>query len=250
MTLSVKNVKCYKYSENDQMNAISIGSYPTIKKMSAKDENGTVDSMSKNVKQTSRSVISDDSGKALSTQENESYLIGDKLYTKTDGQWIESNVSDPVKAFGERDKLISLVGLIRSSDIESISTEVIDGQKCYKLEIKPEQNTAVNLLKDQALEAYSTTASPLPEISSKDLSDSNALLDNSNMSYTVWITTAYIPKMMNSKTKLTLTPASLLGGSDRTPNFRINAIVDDRVLFTDFNVPERIGTPEGAGGSA
>ncbi len=250
MVLSVQNVKHYKYSENAQMDAISSGPYQTIRKISTKDENGAIDSKGRDAKQISTSVISDFSGQTLSRDEHQAYLIGDKLYTKADGQWSMSNVSDPAKAFGECDKLKCIAGLIRSSDIEAISTEAVDGQKCYKLRIRPEPNNAYDLIKDQALEAYSSTAAPLPEISSKDLSDRNTLLDNSNMSYTVWITPSYVPKKMNVKTRFALTPANLLGGSDTMPNFRINAAQNHTVVFTDFNSPEKIELPAEAKSSA
>ncbi|MGA9099420.1 MAG: hypothetical protein WB392_10880 [Methanotrichaceae archaeon] len=85
---------------------------------------------------------------------------------------------------------------------------------------------------------------PLPAISSKDLSESNSLLDSSNISYTIWITSAtYIPMIMNAEIKFALTPASLKGGSDSMPYFRIDAATNETVVFSDFNVPEKIEEP-------
>ena len=203
------------------MNAIFNGPYPTTRQISTKDEIGIVDLKDKNAKQILKLVNSDYSGKTLSSQESEAYLIGDKLYTKVNGEWAESVISNPVKAFEERDKLKGLVGLISSSDMEVIGTEVIDGQRCYKLKINPELHAANSILADQAIAAYSSTAVSLPSISSEDLSEGNTLLDNSNISYTIWITSAtYIPKMMNAEITFALTPASLKGGSDSMPRLQ------------------------------
>ncbi len=244
MTLSIQNVNYYKYSENAQMNTIFSGPYPTAEQTSTKDENGIIDLKDKAAKQVSKLVRSDYGCTDPSTQNCEAYLIGDKLYTKIDGKWTESTISDPVNAFQERNKLKGVVGLISSSDIEVIGTEVIDGQRCYKLRMVPELHAANSMLADQAIAAYSLAPTSLPTISSNDLSEGSALLDNSNISYTIWITSAtYIPKMMNAEIKFALTPASLKGGSDSMPDFRIDASTKDTIVFSDFNVHEKIGVP-------
>lgn len=229
------------------MNTVYSGSYPTTRQISTKDEIGNIDIKGKNAKQISKLVNSDYSGKTLSTQESEAYLIGDKLYTKANGKLTESAISNPAKAFQECDKLKGIVGLIASSDIEVVGTEIVDGQRCYKLRIYPEQHAANSMLIDLALLTYSSVSATLPAISSNDLSESSSLLDSSNISYTIWITSATcLPKVVNAEIKFALTPASLKGGSDSMPYFRIDAVTNETLAFSGFNVPENIEVPTDA----
>ncbi len=229
------------------MNTIFNNSSSVTKQTSAKDETGSIDLKKRNAKQTLKSTKLDLNGKVLSTQEIETYLIEDKLYTETNGKWTRSMVLDPTKSFNERDKLKGLIELLNNSNIEVVGIEVIDGQRCYKLKVEPELNTVHSILAAQALVAHSSSPMPLPDVSFKDLSENDHLLYNSDVSYTVWVTVdKYIPKKIDAAINFALTPACLKVGSNKVPYFRVDATMTDTVVFSGFNIPDNMVVPSGA----
>ncbi len=247
MVLSVKNVSYYKYAKKVQTNSDFNGSYGIAKLINTENEQGSIDLKERAVKQVSKSVESDCNGKVLTDQELEAYLIGDTLYTKKNGKWTRSIVVDSAKSLEEHDTLKSLVDLLSRSDLKSVGTETIDGQKCYKLKIGLEPHIAYSMLVTQSLAAHSVSPVTLPKISLDDLSESNVLLNNSKISCTVWITAdTYRPMGMDRQTMLALTPECLKTRSENMPSFKIVATTNESIRFSDFNVQGDIALPDEA----
>lgn len=247
MALSIRNVNCYKYAESSRMKCDFNDSCNLTEVIDTENEIGSIDLKNGIAKQALKSVKADYNGKTLADQENEVYLIGDTLYTKTNGKWTRSAVSDPAKALEECDKLRSLVKLIDSSDMEIVGAEMIDGQRCYKLKIEPEPHIACSMLSAQALAAQSLAPVALQGIGPKELSENNSLFDDSKIFCTVWISRGtYLPKKMEREITLALTPDCLKVGSESIPDFKIDADAKDFVLYRDFNVPDDMAVPEEA----
>lgn len=244
MTCYVRNMSCYKYCEESRTSTVFRCPYPGTKQTIIKDETGLVDLKEKNVKQSIQLVKLNSDGNFLYDQEIETILIKNKLYNEMSGKWSMSVVSDPIKSFDERNKLRGIVDLISSSDIEVIGTETVDGEKCYKLKVVPEQNTIRGILAIQALAVQSSVPITLPIASFEDLSESDPLVDNSDISYTVWLTAdKCVPKKMDAEINFALTPASMKVGSESMSNFRIDATVKDTLVLSDFDAPSDITVP-------
>lgn len=45
---------------------------------------------------------------------------------------------------------------------------------------------------------------------------------------------------------IALNPSGLKGGSGSAPRLKINATINDKLMFSDFNVPEKIVVPSEA----
>ncbi len=245
MISAVQSMSCYKYSHSEkvQMDTAFRDQYPVTKQTITKEEAGLIDLKERNAKQSIKSMKLDSDGHALSAQETETYLIKDKLYTKMDGKWTKSMVSEAIKpfAFDEQNKLKGLADLIKGSDIEVIGTETVDGQECYKLKVKPDLDTARSILAAQAFTVQSSVPGSLPVVRFKDLSESDPLLRNADISYTVWLTAdKHIPKKMVGEMSFALTPDSMKVGSKGEPNFRIDADVEDTLILSDFDAIDDI----------
>lgn len=244
MLFSVQSLSCYKYSENARANTVFRGPYPITRQTITKDETGLIDLEEKNAKQSIKSVKLDGDGNDLCKQEIETILIKDKLYNKMDGKWAMSVVPDTTKSFNELNKLNGLVDLINSSNIQVVSIGIVDGERCYEVRVEPELNTIRSILIAQASAVQSSAPISLPVTSFEDLSESGPLLSSSDVSYTVWLTEdKCIPKKMDAKITFTLTPASMNSGSERMPNYRINATVKDTLVLSDFDTPGNIVLP-------
>lgn len=240
MIPSIQDISCYKYahSEKIQMNTAFREQYPVTKQTITKDEAGLIDLKERNAKQSIKSTKLDSEGHALSAQEIETYLIKDKKYTKMDGKWTKSMVSEPISpfVFDEQNKLKGLADLINGSNVEVIGTETVDGQECYKLNVKPDLDTARSILAAQAFTVQSSVPGSLPIVRFKDLSESDPLLRNADITYTVWLTVdKHIPKKMIGEISFALTPDSMKVGSKGIPNFRIDADIEDTLTLSDFN---------------
>jgi len=251
MIYSLQNLSCYKYSfsEKVQTDSASRDSYPVTTQTTTRDEIGLIDLEGRNAKQSIRSMKLDHDGNALHEQEIETYLVDDKLYTKTNGKWTRSMVSGPIRPlkFDERNKLNYLVDLINGSNIEVIGTETVDGQKCHKLKVVPGLDTASNILAAQAFAVQSSVPESLPVATLRNLLESDPLLYDSDISYTVWLTEEeYTPKKMSGEIYFTLTPASMNAGSKGVSNFRIDAAVEDTLVLSDFNAIDNIEVPDEA----
>jgi hypothetical protein len=233
-----------------QTNAIFKGpSSQETKQTIAEDETGLVDLEGKNAKQSIQSIKLDHDGNTLDSQEIETYLIEDKLYTKMNGKWTRSMVSGPVKsiAFDERNKLRGLVELINGSNIEVIGTEIIDGQKCYKLKVEPKIDTARSILAAKAFAVKSAAPITIPDASIKDLSESDPLLYNSDISYTVWVTEdEYIPMKVDAEMEFEITPVTMKAGPGKASDFRVDAATEDILTLSDFNTSGDIEVPDEA----
>ncbi len=237
-------MSCYKYCEESRTSAVFRCPYPGTKQTITKDEAGLVDLKEKNARRSIQLVKFGSDDNALYDQEIETILIKDKLYNKMDGKWSMSMVSDPIKSFDERNKLRGLVDLLSSSNIEVIGAETVDGEKCYKLKVEPEQNTIRGILAVQALAIQSSLPITLPTMSLEDLSESDPLLYNSDISYTVWLTAdKCIPKKMDTEINFALTSESMKVGSESMPNFKIDATVKDTLVLSDFDAPSDIAVP-------
>ncbi len=155
-------------------------------------------------------------------------------------------ISGPIRplAFDERNRLKGLADLISGSHIEVIGKETIDGRECYKLKVAPGRDTARSILAAQAFETQSFVPESLPAASLKGLSESDPLLEDSDISYTIWLTEdEYIPMMMEGEIYLTLTPASMKVKSKGIPDFRVDVAVEDTLVLSDFNDVEDIEVP-------
>jgi hypothetical protein len=252
MIASIEGINCYKYREETKTDAEYKGPHQVIvtKRAIAEDETGMVDLEGKNAKRSIQSVKLDQDGNTVDSQEIETYLIEDKLYTKQNGKWTRSMVSGPIKsiAFDERNKLSSLVELINGANIEVIGTEEVDGQKCYKLKVEPDPDTARSILATKAFAVQSSASESLPAASFEDLSGSDPLLHDSNISYTVWLTEdEYIPVKVDAEIDFALTPATMKTVPGKTADFRIDATTEDILTLSDFNTSGNIEVPDEAG---
>lgn len=253
MISSIQNISCYKYSHSEkvQMNTAFRDQYPVTKQTITKDEAGLIDLKERNAKQSTESTKLDSDGHALSAQEIETYLIKDKLYTKMDGKWTRSMVSEAIKpfAFDEQNKLKGLADLIKGSNIEVVGTETVDGQECYKLNVKPDLDTARGILAAHAFDVQSSTPGSLPVVRFKDLSESDPLLRNADISYTVWLTVdKHIPKKMVGEINFALTPDTMRVEPKGEPNFKIDAAIEDTLILSDFDDIDNITVPDEAEG--
>jgi hypothetical protein len=250
MISSIQSISCYRYCEETQTNAIFKGPGSQVTKQTiAEDETGLVDLEGKNAKQSIQSIKLDHDGNTLDSQEIETYLIEDKLYTRLNGKWTRSMVSGPVKsiAFDERNKLRDLAELISGSNIEVIGTEIIDGQKCYKLKVEPKMDTARSILADRAFSVQSSAPISLPDASIEDLSESDPLLYNSDISYTVWLTEdEYIPMKVDAEMEFEITPVTMKAGPGKASDFRVDAATEDILTLSDFNTSGDIDVPDEA----
>lgn len=248
MINSIKNINCYKYSysEKAQMDKASRGSSVTTQTVT-KDEIGMIDLEKMNAKQSIKSMKLDCDGNALNEQEIETCLIKDELYTKTNGKWAKSMVSGPIKpfAFDERNKLRGLEDLINGANIEVIGKETVDGQKCFKLKVVPGPDTARSILAAQAFEIQSSVPGSLPVVSYKGLSESDPLLYDGDISYTVWVTEdEYIPVKMNGVINFALTPTTMNVRPGNVPDFKVDAAIEDTLVLSDFNAIDNIEVPD------
>ncbi len=249
MISSIQNINCYKYCEETKTDAEFKGPHQVTvtTRTIAEDETGLVDLEGKNAKQSIQSVKLDHDGNTIDSQEIETYLIEDELYTKQNGKWTRSMVSKPLKsiAFDARNKLRGLIELINGSSIEVIGTEIVDGQKCYKLKVELEPDTARSILATKAFAVQSSAPESLPAASFEDLSGSDPLLHNSNISYTVWLTEdEYIPVKVDGEIGFALTPATMKAVPGKTADFRIDATAEDILTLSDFNAFDSIEVPE------
>jgi len=245
---SIQNIDCYKYSysEKAKLDKASRDASTTTQTIT-KDETGLIDLEGRNAKQSTKSMKLDCDGNALNEQEIETCLIKDELYTKTNGKWTRSNVSGPIEpfAFDERDKLGGLVDLIKGSNIEVIGTETVDGQKCYKVKVVPGRDTARSILATRAFAVQSSVPGSLPVVSNKDLSESDPLLQDSDISYTIWLTEdEYIPMKMDGKINFALTPTTMNIRPGNVRDFRVDAAIEDTLVLSDFNAIESIDVPD------
>lgn len=248
MISSIQNLSCYKYSYSKKVQKDSIvkDSHPATTQTITKDETGLIDLEGTNAKQSVKSVKLDHDGNALQEQEIETYLIKDEMYTKTNGKWTKSMISGPIRplAFDERNRLKDLADLIRGSHVEEIGRETIDGRECYKLKVVPERDAARFTLAAQAFEVQSLLPDSLPAASLKGLLESDPLVEDSDISYTVWATEdEYIPMKMDGEMYFTLTPASMKVKSKGLPDFRIGVTVEDALVLSDFNAVDDIEVP-------
>lgn len=220
------------------MNIVLVGPCPENEQITTKDETGLIDLRERSAKQSTSSMKLDSYGNIIDEQDIETTLIDDKLYNKLDGQWTMSVVSDPTKSFDERNKLKGIADLISGSNIEMIGTETIDGQKCYEVKVKPELSTLRNILAAQASSIQSSAPIQLQDASSNDLLEGDNLLQDSNVSYTVWLTVdKCIPKKMDAEIAFTLAPASMDVGLESVSNSRVEVTVKDTLVLSDFDAP-------------
>lgn len=245
---AIQNISCYKYaySKKVQAGSESRDPYPAKTQAVTKDELGKVDLDGRNAERSIKSMTLGHNGNALNEQEIETYLIKDEMYTKTNGKWTRSMISGPIRslAFDERNKLKGLADLISGSRIEVMGKETIDGKECYKLKVMPGMDTARSILASQAFEAQSSVPESLPPASLKGLLESDPLLDDGDISYTIWVTEdEYIPMMMEGETNFILTPASMRVKSKGIPDFRIDVAVEDMLVLSDFNDADDIEVP-------
>lgn len=244
---SVRNLGCYKYCKETRTDAVSKSSRQVTKHTITEDEIGLVDLKGLNAKQSIKSMKLDRDGNALSSEAIETCLIKDRLYTKINGKWTRSMLSEPIRTieFGERDRLGSLADLINGSNVEVLGTETVDGQKCYKLKVEPEPSAARSILAAQAFAVQSSASESLPAASFEDLSKSDPLFYNSNMSYTVWLTEdKCIPMKVDAKINLALTPDSMKVMPGMEPDFRIDATTEDVLVLSDFDAIDSIEAPD------
>lgn len=191
----------------------------------------------------------DHDGHSLNEQEVETYLIKDELYTKTNGKWTRSMISGSMRplAFDERNRLKGLTDLIKGSHIEMMGKEAIDGRECYKLKVVPGEDTARSILAGQAFEVQSFVPESLPVADLKDLLESDNLLDNSDITYTVWLTEdEHTPMKIDGDMHFALTPASMKVKSKSMPNFKVDVAIEDTLALSDFNSEGGIEVPDEA----
>lgn len=246
---SIQSISCYKYHKETQTDTVFKGPHQetVTKRTIAEDEIGLIDLEEKNAKQSIQSVKLDRDGNTIDSQEIETYLIEDKLYTKQNGKWTRSMVSDPVKSimFDERNKLRDLVELINGSSIEVIGTEIVDDQKCYKLKVELEPDAARSILAAKAFMVQSSSPESLPAVSFEDLTDSDPLLHNSDISYTVWLTKdEHIPIKVDAEIGFALTPETMKAKPGKVANFRIDATTGEVLMLSDFNALDSIEVPD------
>ncbi len=250
MMHSVQNIGSYKYCKETRIDAVSKGSRQATKQYAiAEDEIGFVILGEKNAKQSIKSMELDEDGDTISSGETETYLIKDRLYTRMDGKWTKSILSEPIRSieFDERDKLSSLADLINGSNVEVIGIETVDGQKCYKIIVKPELSAARSILAAHAFAVQSSAPGSLPAVSFDGLSESDPLIHDSKISYTVWLTEdEYIPVKVDAEINFALTPDSMKVTPGKVPDFRIDATTEDILLLSDFNALDSIKVPDEA----
>lgn len=210
------------------MDIVFVDSCPEDVQIISKDEMGLIDLSENSARQSISSMKLDRYGNILDQQGIVSNLIDDKLYNKIDGQWTMSVVSNPARSFDERNKLKGLVNLISSSNIEMIGTEIVDGQNCYKVKVRPEMNAVRSILSAQA----------------SSIQSAQSLSGSSDLSYTVWLTVdKCIPKKMDADIAFTLISDSIDIGLERMPSSRIDVKVKDILVLSDFDSRDNTEVP-------
>jgi hypothetical protein len=136
---------------------------------------------------------------------------------------------------------------LRKAAAQRIGAETVDGQKCYKVKVVPGLDTARSILAAQAFAVQSSVPGSLPVVSYKDLSESDPLLHDSDVSYTIWITEdEYIPMKLDGKINFALTPATMNIRPGNVRDFRVDTAIEDTLVLSDFNAIDNIELPDEA----
>lgn len=130
----------------------------------------------------------------------EMYMIDDTAYTKIEGVWTRTKISDLEDLSDLNSSMQDFEDLyewpkktaekLRSSEVELMGIEEVEGELCYKLRVVPNTTTS-----SEVLEELGGSATPIGDIMPSDPSLSQPSKTDLDMKETVWISTqTYLPK--------------------------------------------------------
>ncbi|HOO53507.1 MAG TPA: hypothetical protein PLX30_04645 [Methanothrix sp.] len=130
----------------------------------------------------------------------EMYMTDDTAYTKIEGVWTQTKISDLEDLSDLNSSMQDFEDLyewpkktaekLRSSEVELMGVEEVEGELCYKLRVVPNTTNSSEVLED-----LGGSATPLGDIMPSDPSLSRPSKTDLDMKETVWISTeTYLPK--------------------------------------------------------
>jgi len=244
MIRSLQNLSSYRYTETDESSTAyqSNASELRLSSSSSENEDGYLNFLDKAAWLNLTSVWVDCGGDE-SMRLAETYLLDGHLYVSENGQWSRFAVSDPDKVLMEMDKLGSLVDIISNSEKALLENESAEGQDYYVLRLVPDEGASLQILKPLASDALSCSLLAIPPADERLMQGENGLFQNSQMVWTVWISTSdFLPRRVEGEIRLQL-PSSLLQAPPEAQDLNVEIYQKSNTLFFGFDEPYAISLP-------
>ncbi len=160
----------------------------------------------------------------------EEYMLNDTIYMKTDGNWTQMKLS-MADLWTTQDKAGQQLKLLNQSNIAFLGMETVGGQKCYKVNLRPDM-TAFSKIISEEVSGFPGTI------------NLSQIYRNSTMQITYWINKEnYLLKKTKVNLAMKMTPPGL-GVTPKGPeNQEIRQLTNTTLTFIEYNGPVSIKLP-------
>ena len=194
----------------------------------------------------------DFNGNRLGSGVTQAYLMGGMIYNNINNNWTKYSVSNPAAVLDQLDDYKGNAQFIYNTTVDVLGTDQIDGKNYYKLQVTPAMGFLDFVALDQLVSALYRSPIMLPAmLSPSDIvnatSNGNALLKNSNITWTVWVSqdSYQIRRILNSA-KVSVSPDMLNLPPNKKPAFSLDIESSVTFDYSDINMPVNLALPSAA----
>ncbi|OPY51178.1 MAG: hypothetical protein A4E49_02339 [Methanosaeta sp. PtaU1.Bin112] len=182
---------------------------------------------------TSKSASS--GSEALSSKQQEVYVIRDMAKVKLDGNWSQAALQDAKYFWALQNVAEKQDMLLNSSQLVLSGSEMVGGQDCIRIEVMPDRKAYESVLFEQL-------GSVLP-LAYMNLTE---LYKSSTVNWTMWVSKDDgLPRKENVNMVFSATSEMMELPDDQINDFKIGIDLNTTTLYMDYNQPLLITLPKG-----
>ncbi|MGB7546046.1 MAG: hypothetical protein WBL92_10650 [Methanothrix sp.] len=172
---------------------------------------------------------------AMSSMQQEIYVIRDMAKVKLDGNWSQAALQDSKNFWALQNVAEKQDMLLNSSQLKISGSEIVEGQDCSRIEVTPDSRAYESVLIEQM-------SSVLP-MAYMNLSE---LYKSSTVNWTLWISKDDgLPRKEKMKIEFSVTPDMMELPDNQVNNFLLRVDLNTTTRYKDYNQPLPIKLPEG-----
>jgi len=235
MANSGKNLDSYRFVTKTVQEIKSMENSTEISALEIKSlEEGAVNLTAQNMSiSTRKSAIS--GSEALSSMQQEVYVIRDMAKVKLDGNWSQAALQDAKYFWALQNVAEKQDMLLNSSQLVLSGSEMIEGQDCIRIEVIPDRKAYESVLFEQ-----------LGSILPLAYMNLTKLYENSTVNWTLWVSKDdSLPRKENVNMAFSVTSEMMELPDDQIKDFMLAIDLNTTTLYMDYNQPLVITLPEG-----